>query len=341
MTSNMRSLASASVLAAAALGATPAFAAGTASGTTITNNVSVAYKVATIDQTASAASNDFKVDRKIIFTVAEVGSATTPVSPGSTVSVTTFLITNTSNATLDFSLTPSQLGTGSAGAHSNTDSYNVTNLAVYADTNANNSYDAGDTRIFVDELAPDTSVRVFIVGDTPLGTPNGGVAAVRLTASALEGGTGGSQGAALSQDNGANQEDAVDTVFADAGRDNSENALDDYTVSAASLTVVKTSTVISDPVNSSNYKMIPGAVVEYCITVANASGAATATNVSISDAIPGNTTFVGNSVYLDGDASCQNGSNTADAPAAGTLTMPLSDIAGNATLSARFRVTVD
>ena len=341
MTSNVRLLASASLLAVAALGANPAFAAGTASGTTITNNVSVAYKVDSIDQTASAASNDFKVDRKIIFTVAEDGSATTAVSPGSTVSVTTFVITNTSNATLDFSLTPSQLGSGSAGAHSNTDGYDVGNLAVYADTNNNNVYDAADTQTFVDALGPDSSVRVFIVGDTALGTANGSVAAVRLAAAAREGANDDLLGAALSQDNGANQEDAVDTVFADAGRDNSENALDDYTVSAASLTVVKTSTVISDPVNSSNYKMIPGAVVEYCITVANASGAATATNVSISDAIPANTTFVGSSVYLDGDASCQNGSNTADAPVAGTLTMPLSDIAGNATLSARFRVTVD
>jgi uncharacterized repeat protein (TIGR01451 family) len=340
MNNHVRLLATASALAVVALGATPAYAAGTASGTVITNNVSVAYKVDSIDQTASAASNNFTVDRKIIFTVAEDGSASTPVSPGSTASVTTFIVTNSSNATLDFGLTPAQLASGAAAPHGGNDGYNLANFAAYVD-DGDGSYDSGDTLTYIDELAPDTSIRVFIVGDTPLGTANGSIAAVRLTASAREGGNGGAQGAPLSEDTGANQEDAVDTVFADAGRDNSENALDDYTVSAANLTVTKTSTVISDPVNSSNYKMIPGAVVEYCITVANAAGAATATNVSISDAIPANTGFVANSVWLDGDASCQNGTNTNDAPVAGTLTMPLSDIAGNATRSARFRVTVN
>jgi uncharacterized repeat protein (TIGR01451 family) len=341
MTRNMRLFASASVLAVAALGAPPALAAGTASGTTITNNVSVAFKVGGIDQTASTASNDFTVDRKIIFTVAEDGSATTAVTPGSTASVTTFVVTNTSNTTLDFSLTATQITTGSSGAHSNTDGYDVTNLAVYADTNGNNTYDAGDTRTFVDELAPDTSVRVFIIGDTPLGTANGGVAAVRLAASAREGGSGGSQGLALSQDNGANQEDVVDTVFADTGRDNSENALDDYTVAAANLTVVKTSTVISDPINTTtNPKMIPGALVEYCITVANAAGAATATNITISDTLPTDTTYVNNSIYVDGDASCANGS-LGGSQAAGVVTAPLSNIAGGATRSTRFRVTVN
>jgi uncharacterized repeat protein (TIGR01451 family) len=341
MTNHGRLLASASVLAVVALGATPAFAAGTASGTTITNNVSVAFKVGGVDQTASTASNDFKVDRKIIFTVAEQGSATTSVVPGATGSVTTFVVTNTSNATLDFSLTPSQLSSGASGAHSNTDSYNVSNLAVYADVNGNGTYESGtDTRTFIDELAPDTSVRVFIIGDTALATADASVAAVRLTAVAREGGSGGSQGAAITEDTGANQEDAVDTVFADTGRDNSENALDDYTVSAATLSVVKTSTIISDPVNNTtNPKMIPGATVEYCITVAN-SGAATATNVTISDTLPANTTYVNNSIYVDGDASCANGS-LGGSQAAGVVTAPLSNITGGSTSSARFRVTVN
>ena len=340
MTNQMRLLATVSALAVVALGASPVLAAGTASGTVVTNNVNVDFQVGGINQTASTASNTFTVDRKIIFTVAEDGSATTSVSPGSTASVTTFIITNTSNATLDFNLSASQLASGASGAHSNTDGYDVSNLAVYED-DGDGVYDAGDTRIFVDGLAPDTSIRVFIVGDTALGTANGAVAAVRLTAVARESGSAGALGGAITEDTGVNQEDAVDTVFADTGRDNSENALDDYTVSAANLTVLKTSTVISDPINSSNFKMIPGAVVEYCITVANASGASTATNITVTDSIPANTTFQSNSVYLDGDGSCQNGTNTAGAPVAGTLTMPLSDIAGKSTLSARFRVTVD
>ena len=53
---------------------------------------------------------------------------------------------------------------------------------------------------------------------------------------------------------------------------------DDYTILAASLTATKSSRVISDPFNgTTNPKMIPGAVVEYCIAVANGAGGATAT----------------------------------------------------------------
>jgi uncharacterized repeat protein (TIGR01451 family) len=38
--------------------------------------------------------------------------------------------------------------------------------------------------------------------------------------------------------------------------------------------------------------MIPGAVVEYCIAVANAAGSATATNISVSDTLPAATTYL-------------------------------------------------
>ena len=45
MTSKLKLLVATSAVSVAMLGANPAFAAGTTSGTDITNNVSVAYKV--------------------------------------------------------------------------------------------------------------------------------------------------------------------------------------------------------------------------------------------------------------------------------------------------------
>ena len=84
MTRNMRLLASASVLAAAAFAASPAFAAGTTAGTTVTNNVTLDYKVGGIDQNQVTASDSFTVDRKVNLTVAEVGTTTTSVTPGQT-----------------------------------------------------------------------------------------------------------------------------------------------------------------------------------------------------------------------------------------------------------------
>lgn len=53
------------------------------------------------------------------------------------------------------------------------------------------------------------------------------------------------------------------------------------------LSVSKTGLVLSDPVNgTSNPKAIPGAVVRYCIIVANPAGNPIATNVTLSDQLP-------------------------------------------------------
>ncbi len=56
----------------------------------------------------------------------------------------------------------------------------------------------------------------------------------------------------------------------------------------ANLTVTKTSTLVSDPVNgTSNPKMIPGALVDYVITVTNAgTGAVDANTITMIDPIP-------------------------------------------------------
>src|SRR3954463_10433885 len=181
MTRTQRLLASASVLAAASFTASPAFAAGTTSGTTITNNVSLNYKVGGVDQTAVTATDSFLVDRKVSFTVSEVGSATTSVSPGETNVVTTFSVANSSNASIDVALAASQLSGGTT-THGGTDTFDVTNLKIYIDTNGNNTFDNGtDTQItYVDQLAADSSKTVFIVAPGPPGRPPGGGAGGNL-----------------------------------------------------------------------------------------------------------------------------------------------------------------
>src|SRR3954451_23928604 len=169
MTRTMRLLASASVLAVVAFAASPASAAGTAAGSTITNTVSVDYKVGGVSQNQLSASDSFTVDRKINLTVAEVGSTTTSVSPGQTAAVTAFTVTNASNATLDFALAATQPSGGTA-AHGGTDNFNVGNVKLYVDTNSNGGYDAGDTLVtYLDQITADTIVTVFVVTDVPLG----------------------------------------------------------------------------------------------------------------------------------------------------------------------------
>src|ERR1043165_8348762 len=204
-----------SVLAVAAGMATPASAAGTAAGSTITNNVTVSFQVGGVAQNNVTASNSFTVDRKVNFTVAEDGSATTQVSPGQLAAVTAFMVTNTSNAPLDFALAATNRSGGTA-QHGGTDNFDVPNLRLYQDTNNNGSYDSGtDTLItYLDQVAADASIRVFVLADVPLGRSTGDVAGVRLTGTASEATAAGSLGATVTQTSGANTA-GVDTVFAD------------------------------------------------------------------------------------------------------------------------------
>ena len=353
MTRTIRLLASASTLAVATLAASPALAEGTAAGTTITNSVTLNYKVGGVDQSAVTASDTgFKVDRKVNLTVAEVGTTTTSVTPGEDNAVTAFTVTNASNAPLDFALAASQLSGGTA-AHGGTDNFNATTIKIFADTNNNASFDAGTDQevAYLDEVAADTSKRVFVVAKIPVGRSTGDVAGVRLSATAAEGETAGSQGATVTQTTGANTAN-VDTVFADTNsagnvaRDGIHFAEDDYTILAASLTATKTNRVISDPFNgTTNPKMIPGAVVEYCIAVANGAGSATASGISVSDILPATTTYDSAfGIKLNGTvtgATCNADGTSGGSFASGTVSGTLADLAAGATRTLVFRVSVN
>jgi uncharacterized repeat protein (TIGR01451 family) len=346
----MRLFASASVLAAAASAASPALAEGTAAGTTITNTVTLNYKVGTVDQVPVSASDTFTVDRKVNLVVEDADLATTSVSPGQENAVVAFKVTNASNAPLDLSLAAAQLSGGSAG-HGGTDSFDGSNLRLFLDTNGNETFDAGDlTGTYLDQVAADSTRWVFVVSNMPLNVATNDVAGIRLTATAAEATAPTTLGAIITQTTGANTA-GVDTVFADSdadgnvARDGIHFDIDDYTVLAASLTATKRSRVISDPFNgTTNPKMIPGAVVEYCISVANAAGSATATNVSLSDPVPAQTDYLAAfGIKLNGTVTgttCNADGTDGGSYVDGTVSGTLADIAAGTARTLLFRVSV-
>ncbi|QPQ55486.1 DUF11 domain-containing protein [Allosphingosinicella flava] len=352
MTRTAQLLGAAGLSAIMAFAAAPAYAEGTSAGTIVTNTVTLNYKVQNVDQNTVTATNTFTVDRKVNLTVTEVGSATTTVTPGETDAYTTFTVTNTSNAPLDLQLAATQLSGGTA-AHGGTDTYDVSNLRIFVDTNNNGTLDIGTDQIvsYLDEIAADASRRIFVVGDTALGRVNGDVAGVRLTATAHEAGAANSMGAAVTQTAGANT-GGVDTVFADTNADGNtagdgaHYAGDDFTVGAAALTVTKTSKVISDPVNSTtNPKMIPGAVVEYCIIVANAAGGTTATDIVITDILPAQTAYLP-SFGVKANGTVSNGTDCSAGTEDGsfdngTVTATIASVPGDDARNVLFRVTVN
>ena len=358
MTNKFKLLAVSSLIAMTALSAVPAYAAGTAAGSSIDNTATVNYSVGGVAQTAvSSNTATFVVDRKVSMTLTEPGNATTSVVPGSSNQVTTFLLTNTSNAALDFGLSLVQPTSGTT-AHGGTDNFNVTAPTFWINTGASvgsATYDpANSVQVtYIDELAADATKYIFIRASVPIARVNGDVAGVTLTAQARESGVAAIQGAVVGQTAGANTA-GMDTVWADAAgatdaaRDGLISARDDYTVAAPVLTVLKTSKIISDPLNgTTDPKMIPGATVEYCIQVSNAAGAATATSPSITDIVPSQTTYDGTfGILLNGTATA--GVCNADGAAGGTYTAgtttvsgTLSDVAASTTRTLYFRVTIN
>ncbi len=358
MTKTMKLLAGASGIALSAFGTTAAFAAGTDAGSTISNTATVSYSVGGVGQpTVANTPTVFTVDRKVVFRVDEFAPiATTQVAPGQSAAVTTFQITNTSNATMDFGLALTQLA-GGTSIHGGTDNYDVTAPLIYADSNGNNIYEpATDTTVitFLDEVLEDTSRTVFVVANIPSGRVTGDVAGVTLTGQARLGGAVG-QGAIAVATPGANTL-GVDTVLADTAYDALNTvadgfgvARDDYTVSTANLAVTKNVRIIEDPVNTiasgnaANAKMIPGATIEYCIIVAN-SGAQPATGVSLSDTVPVTLGIVAGSLRINGTATA--GVCNADGVVGGSVagqtisSGALNNVAPGASVTVYFRSTI-
>ena len=87
-----------------------------------------------------------------------------------------------------------------------------------------------------------------------------------------------------------------------------------YTCTPGQLSVTKISSVLSDSVSASNPKSIPGALVRYCILVTN-TGSVTSSNVSVSDPLPGDVTYVPNS--MASATGCGTATTAEDDDAAG------------------------
>jgi uncharacterized repeat protein (TIGR01451 family) len=91
--------------------------------------------------------------------------------------------------------------------------------------------------------------------------------------------------------------------------------------------------------------MIPGAVVEYCIAVANASGSATASNVAVSDTLPSQTAYQASfGVKLNGTvtgSTCNADGAGSGSHASGVVSGTLADLAAGDARTLVFRVTIN
>jgi uncharacterized repeat protein (TIGR01451 family) len=332
----------------------------TTAGTTVSNTASVSYSVNGQTQTTNSTTASFVVDRKVNFTVVTDQTGATQVNLNQTGAYTSYKVTNTTNGTQDFLLNAFQTGI-IGGLLTGTDDFDLTNVKIYVDSNKNGVYDPGvDTATFIDELAPDASIEVFIVGDIPSNaTINQANVALQVIAAA--GGAGGTQGTALvaTDLNVGNADNLVDVVFADGdsdglgvdiGRNGQGWAYASYAIGTrnVALTVAKTALILSDGVNAGNPKAIPGAVVQYCMLANNATLTAAANGVVITDPIPANTTYVAGSLAIGLPGGTCTLLPTITAPFSGSFDTPtnaiianIGTVNGGATVAVSFRVTIN
>jgi uncharacterized repeat protein (TIGR01451 family) len=292
------------MLATTLLLAQQAMAVGTDPGVIVTNQATVNYQVGGNNQ-APIASNEttFLVDRRVDFTITQVGVGLTQVAPGDNDAFVEFLVTNVSNGVLDFNLLSAQLDAadGDVKGVGTTDSdVDMNNLRISVSTAPDGQPGGGSPGdgpapavggpTVIDNLPEDDSIRVRIFADTPLALTNGQIANVRLSATAADPGTGANLVVSVAWTPGT-----IDNVFANAsGADVNDNATeseaDGFQVVSAALAITKSQAVISDPFSSG--LAVPGARIEYSITIDNTLGAAIATGVSIADPVDGDVTFI-------------------------------------------------
>jgi uncharacterized repeat protein (TIGR01451 family) len=274
------------VASATIMFATPAMAAGTAAGTTITNTATATFEdVGGTPRSVDSNPVNLLVDELLDVTVARVGSPDIIVTPGATNQVSTFTVTNNGNGSEAFRLTPN----GTLGG----DQFDPTVTTVVLDTNGNGVYDAGVDTVYTPGsndpvLAPDAAVTVFVLSSIPAGATDGQRGQVNLTAAATTGtgapgttfaGQGAGGGAAVVGNTGA---DGVDTAF--------------YLVQNATISFVKTQSVV-DPFGGS--RVVPGSIITYTLT-ATVSGTGSLANVVIADPIPASTTYQAGTLRLQG-----------------------------------------
>jgi uncharacterized repeat protein (TIGR01451 family) len=356
---------------------TSASAQLTPAGTSIQNRATVNYSVGGQPQTliessptgntapgaGAGANTSFVVDNRVDLTVAEVSGNATITSPGASNAWLAFSVTNTGNAPQGYALSfLEEVGTNLFG---NADDASFGNLVIRVDEdpsggngNGNDTYDGTETATAIDVLNPGQQITVFIVSPAvPLALVNGNFANARLTAQAAVPGTNG--GTLETQSGGVNDPTLVEVVFADdpVNADATESDVDQFAIQSAALTVTKTQTVLDDGFGSASPRAIPGAFVEYTITIANSSTTTAANAIAITDPIPANTAFQqglyagASDVAITGGAAATCVAETpADTNAdgcfrnAGNLVVggaALGNIAASGSVTVRFQVRID
>lgn len=311
-TSNIAVRLSASV-AIAALWPAIALADGTPAGTNVSNTFTLDYSVSGVAQTqidtSASGSNtptEFTVDRLVDLTVASNG--TTAVAPGAQDQELVFSLTNEGNDIHAYDLDFINDGGDQFSATAVSLFYHVDDgdgvFEPGADDGTPQAYDTGNDR--TPDLPADRVLWVVVQGDIPPDLNDANEDDITLLADTLIAGT---STPVTADTDGNSLTGSAENVLADAGgpaasddpNGGDHSASSTFIVASADLTAVKSVSVFSEdgagcatipgtPATGDQYS-VPGACVEYVITVQN-SGGTDADNVVITDVLEPELSFV-------------------------------------------------
>ena len=283
----------------------PAFAAeyditalDTAFGTDVSNTASLSYKVNGTDIAKNSNTVDFKVDRKVIFSVTDNQTGTDPVAvQAGGVATTVYTVQNDSNAPISYALPVPAAGTeysypkgdGSTITITSATAANSPDLIIPLLAGNITAGQDGDTiEITVAITVPDNAVNGDTVTSTLALTAVEPATNANISNATGTGVTAGDPIVATLDTVLWNQA-VIQTVTLPGLLDGTGVELTStqaFIVEAAAITLTKSVKIVSDPINNTtNPKAIPGAIVEYTLTITN-SGQVAATGVDLSDEVP-------------------------------------------------------
>lgn len=305
-----------------AAGAPRVHAVGTAAGTSVANRASVSFTGGSGPQVVESsptgnstpgATNGtdtaFLVDQMVDLTVAEADATYTLVMAGDLQVAVGFNVSNTGNETQDILLSAENLPNGNGDPFGGTDNFEagLGSVAYYVD-DGDGVFEPGadDGAPLVgnglDAVIADQVVFVWVAADIPGVQLPGDIAGLVLVAEARINDGAAGPGGALTEDTDGDDPALQEILFADGSSGDTASDVDsdarfsdtDAYFVEAELTVTKTSLIFTDPVRCSDQEnpatctdpplAIPGAYLEYTITIDNQS-ATPANTVVISDSL--------------------------------------------------------
>ncbi len=288
---------------------------------------------------SSTTTIQFLVQEIIDVSVSWSDSTNVIVTSPDNAQLSSFSLRNDGNGNETFALTVDNIATGS-------DQFDfdlTTSVSIYIENGVSPGYQAGDDTLYAPGVndpvvAAESVLDIYLVVDIPAGQTIGDLGQIQLNV--LSASVDGSGTAAAGSPPGTTLlgvgDGSTDAIVGSSRAQGS--AVATYEVADERVTVLKEIVGVSDPFGGSLF--MTGSQVTYRISV---SGRETET-LTVVDPIPINTSYVPNSITLNGVAKTDSASDDEadfNNTQANTVTVEVANVAGSSASIIEFSVTID